>query len=81
MIVEQREQMKEEAKDLTVYEGRVPIHQRLRLLCFDFIESTRDFTEEEMTNFQSRYFETEHSIFGSENAKLERIVNELFHKY
>ena len=50
-IVLQREQMREDAKDVTVYEGRVPIHQRLRLLCYDFIESTQDYTSEELDNF------------------------------
>lgn len=42
-IKAKRERMKEDNKNVTVYEGQVPLHQRLILLCQDFLESTWDF--------------------------------------
>ena len=47
------------------------------------MESTRDFTLEELTHFQNKYFSQEQysPIRIDKHMKLERIVNELFHKY
>ena len=44
----------EESKEVsvTVYEGKVPLHQRLVLLVQDFLESTLDFDLNDLFNFQ-----------------------------
>ena len=34
-----------------MYEGQVPMHQRLILLCHDFLESTWDFELNDLFNF------------------------------
>ena len=43
----------EEQKEVyfTVYEGKVPLHQRLVLLVQDFLESTVDFELSDLFNF------------------------------
>ena len=69
---------KEESKDLSVYEGRVPIHQRLILLCYDFLESTQSFDINDLFNFQGNMFGQEKHIEKKKLKNLERIVKELF---
>lgn len=44
----------EHERDLSVYEGRVPINQRLILLCQDFLESVFDFNIGDLFNLQNR---------------------------
>ena len=39
---------------LSVYEGRVPLHQRLVLLCQDFLESIFDFNVSDILNLQKQ---------------------------
>lgn len=46
--------MKEaEKKELTKYEGKVPVNQRLVLLAADFLEATKDVDAYEMFKWRS----------------------------
>ena len=57
------------------------MHQRLMLLCYDFIESTKNFDAQEISNFQRHFFGPEYMIMADRYYKLECIVRELFQKY
>lgn len=71
----------EQSKDVTVYEGQVPLHQRLTLLCQDFLESTLNFDINDLHNFQQSLQGQDKNIRADKLAKLHRIVKELFKKY
>lgn len=71
----------EQSKEVTVYEGRVPVHSRLILLCEDFIESTADMELNELLNFQGSLLGFDSSIKTEKAERLVRIIKELFKKY
>ena len=64
-----------------MYEGRVPLHQRLILLCHDFLESTWDFELLELFNFQGSLLGLNKNMDKDKADKLDKIVKELFKKY
>ena len=48
-----RKLKKEENKELTKYEGKIPVNQRLVLLAADFMEATKDVDHYEMFKWRS----------------------------
>jgi len=66
---------------VTVYEGRVPLHQRLVLLCQDFLESVWDFGLSDLLNFQTSLKNTEASMKPEKVDILKKVTKELFKKY
>lgn len=71
----------QDTADVSVYEGPVPVHQRLSLLCYDFLESTWDFELNELFNFQGNINELEKSMQDHKAEKMNRLIKELFKKY
>lgn len=71
----------EDSKEVTVYEGRVPLHQRLILLTQDFLESTWDFELNDLFNFQGSLLGLDKNIRQDKAEKLEKLIKELFKKY
>ena len=64
-----------------MYEGQVPLHQRLVLLTQDFLESTWDFELNDLFNFQGSLLGLDKNIKRERAEKLEKIIKELFKKY
>ena len=77
-----RRQKIEENKELTKYEGKVPINQRLVLLTADFLEAIKDVDQYEYfiwrSNFQSG---EEGEMLKHRVSKVLNIIKQLFRKY
>ncbi len=67
--------------DMSIYEGRVPLHQRLVLLCTDFLESTWDFDIIDMFNFQTSINRVSDNIKEEKVKILKHLIKELYKKY
>ena len=82
-LKETRAQKQEREQGLSIYEGRVPLQQRLILLCSDFLESVWDFKITDLINFQNDLQSIDNkSERQPEKVKLlNRLVKELYKKY
>ena len=82
-MLAERARRLEESKDVsfTVYEGQVPLHQRLILLVQDFLESTLDFDLNDLFNFQGSLLGMDKNMPRKKTEKLDKIIKELFKKY
>ena len=80
-IKAERELKAKKIEGVSIYDGRVPLHQRLVLLCQDFLESTWDFELHDLFNFQNSLLGFDKNIRAEKLEVLDRLVKELFKKY
>ena len=65
----------------TKYHGKVPLHQRLVLLCADFLESTKEFELNELINFSDNIYSLDKILPIGKVEKLNSMIKELYQKY
>lgn len=77
----EREHQDRRNEGVTIYQGQVPLHQRLILLCQDFLESTWDFESNDFFNFQNSIETYDKNISRAKVLIFEDLIKELFQKY
>ena len=76
-----RKLKQEENKELTKYEGKIPVNQRLVLLTADFLEATKDVDHYEMFKWRSNLNTAEKEEHQNKVSKTITIIKQLFKKY
>lgn len=80
-IANERDERAKKNREVSKYEGVVPVHQRLILLVQDFLESVDDFELNDLFNLQNLLKDHDQMVDKEKADKLVRLSKELFKKY